>query len=795
MISEFIFYTDDATKEEKSTYIDHKIHIRELLNDDFDRKVLASTLIELRKDVSGQAQNQLIDLYKNLGLHLDAYEKLKSWRWEVVAKGILELTQMQVTESYQVIVRFINDRRSTVRKQAEIATITLKNEGIMYFMDTTKYKISEWQQLSLLEILRNNKDFDPPQFKAWLTSKNKHVVLFALRLIKHYSQNDAKAALIELLKHRNDHIKLEAIGCLKIFNVVESKDMLKLVFWRCSTEVKIAILGAISELGDTGDIGFLKQIERKRLDFTVKSKALSAINSIVPESIMPTEGIEKVSNIKIPEDAIENSTEKEVKEDAQIEYEDYKTQDSLPKDLNSQLIAGEEEPQSNIDAEGLEVRDLEVNYEELDFLPIVSAESEDEIQDNIKDLDIDYEELVVECANNEEQMELECPEIDLTDRELDFLPIVTADETTIEINDILENIEVVYDEIKATQEIKEDTETIDNSEFVTTKEDLKFLPIVVSDDIDDVLTNDNDLFEKSIEEFDKEYNQALIEKERTVIEEILESNFRMEQERLAEISTIEVECEELISDEKVVAEDNDFIDWATTKDEETEIYDTNEEFEIESILSLIPKSYKFDDRTIILIQLLSDIEQLGDHREIPLLTDLLLEEPRPLIRERIQDVIYGIEKKNDLKNETVRHSVFEELFKSCDTESKFILMDQMVAIGDEKEFVFLTKLLEDTNIEISTKAESTLRLLEERLSDKALREMNVEAHDLTGSHKISLTDQDEDLLVFTDEFILESQEGDLINNMNQPISDTNLNTGFLSQLMSIPNRLLEKLNE
>jgi hypothetical protein len=302
MISEFIFYSNDAPKEEKHIYIKHKILIRELLKNDFDRKVLISILLDLRKDVSGETQMQLIHLYKNLGLHEDAYKKLKSWRWEVVAKGILELTQMQVTESYQFIVGFINNKRSVIRKQAEIATVTLKNEGISHFMDTTKYRISEWQQLVLLEVLRNNKDFEPPRFKAWLTSKNKHVVLLALRLIKHFNQNDAKASLIELLKHRNNQIKEEAIYCLREFHVVEALDTLKLVFWRCSTDIKILILGAIADLGGIGDIEFLKQIEHKRLHFLVKSKALNAINSIAPESVMPTKDIESTERILVPED-------------------------------------------------------------------------------------------------------------------------------------------------------------------------------------------------------------------------------------------------------------------------------------------------------------------------------------------------------------------------------------------------------------------------------------------------------------------------------------------------------------
>lgn len=790
MISEFIFYSEDGTKEEKDTYINHKIHIRELLKDDFDRRVLASTLMELRKDVSGQAQEQLIDLYKNLGLHLDAYKHLKSWRWEVVAKGILELTQMQVTESYQVIVRFINDPRSTVRKQAEIATITLRNEGISYFLDTTRYKISEWQQLSLLEILRNNKDFAPPQFKAWLTSKNKHVVLFALRLIKHYNQNDASSALIELVKHRNDQIKLEAIACLKTFNVIAARDTLKLVFWRCSTEVKISIIGAISEFGDKDDIGFLKQIENKRLDFTVKSKALSAINAILPESILPTEGIEQVSNIKIPEDEIKDDMMEGFKDEEQIDLDREEAAEGSNVAPNSLSNRPETSPPIDPETETSEIGMLNADGEISGSSPMIPRDQESPHNDSAHNLHVVYDHLEADSTPNGQNEKADCPKFDLTDNDLGFLPIVIPSETPNEEDLAVNAYDIGENAVKTDMEKRE---IVDYPESGLIEEDLQFLPLVVSDDTDGILLKDDEIFKKSIEEFAKDYNEVIIGQETTVLEEILEQNFIEEQARLETINDMEVIFEALRPGEKIGDEDKDFIEWPMAMGNTTKTDDTTAEFTIESILSLIPKSYKFDDETASLIRLLSDIEELGDHREIPFLTELLVEESRPLIRERIQDVVYGIEKNIESENEITRHSVFEVLFKTCDTESKLILMDEMAAIGDEKEFVFLTKLLEDTNIEISTKAESILNQLENRLSDEALEKMDLESQDHIIPHEISLVD-DDDLLIFTDEFALDDYDGSAMTNMTQPISKTRLNTGFLTQLKAIPNRLLEKLN-
>ena len=747
MISEFIFYSKDAPKEEKHIYIKHKILIRELLKNDFDRRVLISILLDLRKDVSGETQKQLIHLYKNLGLHEDAYKKLKSWRWEIVAKGIMELTQMQVIESYQLIVGFINNKRSVIRKQAEIATVTLKNEGISYFMDTTKYRISEWQQLVLLEVVRNNKDFEPPRFKAWLTSKNKHVVLLALRLIKHFNQNDARASLIELLKHRNNQIKEEAINCLREFHVVEALDTLKLVFWRCSTDIKILILGAIADLGDTGDIEFLKQIEHKRLHFLVKSKALNAINSITPESIMPTKDIESTESIIIPEDIIKETMKKEINEEKSDEITSHDSKEISHEVIESVLFEVDFPTEETVNEENSDLDNLEVE-ELLDFLPLVvpaDAKSE-EIEIDVNELDVIYQEINAAKKSEEEEEE----------------------------EKILEDINHLV------------TDLIDK--------DLNFLPIVVDNEVENVVNKEEKLFQETLNEFDLEYEEVIAQQEKMVIEEILESNQDEAEKHSHEISSIEVIYEELISNEKVEEEEEESMKWSDLV--ENIPNDESNKEELEAILSIIPKPYEFDDETSELICLLSDIEELGDHREIPFLTNLLLDETRPLIRERIRDVIYGIEKVIDASNETVRPSVFEQLFNRSDLESKSILMDEIVAIGDEKEVYFLAQLVNDSNIEISTKAESALAALKERLSNENRKEMEITSFDMLNSLECSLDQRDEyeDLLTFTDEFSLEPKTSTGINQETKGLSDIDINSTFLSQLISIPNKLLEKLN-
>ncbi|MGB5497322.1 MAG: hypothetical protein WBM77_00150, partial [Maribacter sp.] len=164
--------------------------------------------------------------------------------------------------------------------------------------------------------------------------------------------------------------------------------------------------------------------------------------------------------------------------------------------------------------------------------------------------------------------------------------------------------------------------------------------------------------------------------------------------------------------------------------------------------------------------------------------------------ERIRDVIYGIEKTIDSMNETVRPSVFEQLFNRSDLESKLILMDEISAIGDDKEVHFLAQLVNDTNVEISKKADSILAALKERLSNENNEERDKTSSDLLTSFNCAMDQRDEyeELLIFTDEFMLEPKINTGMDKKDKDFSETNVNSTFLSQLVSIPNKLFEKLN-
>ncbi len=625
IISNFLFYETDASKEENYEYIKLKIEIRDLLKSPFSRLVLTEILLDLQKDLSGDSRNRLYKLYQDLELHLDAFKKLKSWRWELVSKGILELAQMRVLVAYGFIKKFINDKRGVVRKQAQIATVTLKHEGISYFLDTTRYGISEWQQLKLLDVLRNFEDFTPPRFKAWLTSKNRDVVLFALRLIKHYNQNDANTSMIELVKHKNDQIKSEAIQCIKDFGVFEAVYTLKSVFRNCKVDIKLQILDTISSLGKAEDIEFLQTILNKESNFLVKSKAISTINAIAPETYVPTEGIDKniatknfetnVEDISTQLSEVMNNNELN-KEDESLPAADHKEdsleiQDHLDPEFEDEIIFDlcfMEELEDML-TEFNESEDKEVNYLPLDFLPMVSEEEE------IKS---------TADPQNSENSDVETKEI-------------------LEEESFKEELEAILDKIKTQDEDYVNEDKKDS--------ELEFLPMVVESKLE-------------------EDSEDLIV---TTDEDIL---------------AMEVKEEEVIKEERISNLHNKFleVDWLPKE-------------ELESSETIAQKSIDW-------MSFVNESEGTGN-----------MAQSAALNASAWYENFEGDEDKDDNTiPDFYGFSIFQELFRTCDTESKLILLDEILAVGDEKEVLFLKTLLNESDKTLRNKAEKILKELQALLN-------------------------------------------------------------------------------
>ncbi|MEY8021858.1 HEAT repeat domain-containing protein [Muriicola sp. SD30] len=614
IISNFLFHGEDASKEENCEYVELKVEIREFIKDPINRSILKEILLDLQRDLTGDARRRLFSLYKDFDLHLDAFAKLNSWRWEIVTKGIVELTQMQVEEAYLQIKKFINHKKSVIRRHAQIATVSLNSEGIRQFLDTTRYPISEWQQIKILEILRNKKDYIPPSFGVWLTSKNKDVVLFALRLIRHYNQTDANASVTELLKHRNEEVKQAAIECIKEFGIVDAIPTLMAAFKKSKRDTRIFILDAIGTIGKEEHIPFLLEVHRKISNFNVKSKALSAINSISPETVLPLENLDPEIIVTKRPVELENE-EKETTEDS----ESLQINEIPSETIEDDVVITEE--------------NSEFFYEDLDVFDYCFMEELNEILDNQKIDDT----------------------VEVQYLSLDFLPVVVEKPTPMEkkrpekkSKRKLRKLKVSYEEVHPDENFRKELEEIlsrvevpdVDGNMETEYLNFNFLPFVI----------DKDTEEQDLPSIIRQINEMEVDGVEIVIPS------RKEKQLEGELADQ--------SDQGSVQEDFDacaMVDWE----------------------DVLPAEKQAD---------------VAEATEGKVVESKSTQEPS--VNEKPS---YGF-------------SIFEELFRTCDVESKLILMNEILDIGDQKELMFLKTLKKDPNGKVREAARKTAALLNKRLA-------------------------------------------------------------------------------
>ncbi|WP_413998848.1 HEAT repeat domain-containing protein [Flavobacterium sp. W1B] len=248
--------------------------------DGLKRKLIITTLLKLRNEISGETADAIQRLYYQTGLINYASSKLKHKKWDVVARAIKELTQFEIKEVHSEIILLINHPKKEVRNETQMYLVKLFHFEGLDFLNVLTTPLSEWNQIQLLEILQNFIDQEIPDITKWLESSNNSVVIFALKLAKIYNQFEAKDAIINLLNHSDITIRIEAIDVLSNLGVTEAIPILKNDFYNRSIEEQIAFFKMMENTYENTDTPFILQfIDHENFEIRVSvMKILKVLN-------------------------------------------------------------------------------------------------------------------------------------------------------------------------------------------------------------------------------------------------------------------------------------------------------------------------------------------------------------------------------------------------------------------------------------------------------------------------------------------------------------------------------------
>lgn len=221
------------------------------------RQMLIDELVRNKGSFLGNVSNNIIKLYCQLGLNVDSRKKLDDKQTHIQCQGIHELCVMEQKDQLKKVYRFTNSENNDVRIEAQTALLQWYGFKGLRFLDVASYPITDFQQLKLLELLRQLPFEGLPKLNKWLKSNNDTIVNFALKLAEHYAQVQALTAATHCLGHPNEAVRRQAVKTLAVIGNASTAQMLTTVYENETFTNRLNILKELPKIAGDDQRDFL----------------------------------------------------------------------------------------------------------------------------------------------------------------------------------------------------------------------------------------------------------------------------------------------------------------------------------------------------------------------------------------------------------------------------------------------------------------------------------------------------------------------------------------------------------
>jgi hypothetical protein len=245
----------------------------------FNRRILIDQMIDLSINLMGEAKDKLRNLFISLKLDKDSIKKANNLKWHIKIKGFRELAFMNITDANEHIIRCLDSKNDILRMEAQLALVRLNTGDSFAFLDHLDKPFTVWEQLTVYETIMFH-NLPIPQFDRWLYSKNRTVVLFALRMIDIFKQRETYPTLFWLLVNEDDEIRYLTIRTIGNLKIKEALPHLKRLYKNEIYANCLAIVQAIGKIPDESVLNFLKLVIDKEEDVQLQIEATMAINNM-----------------------------------------------------------------------------------------------------------------------------------------------------------------------------------------------------------------------------------------------------------------------------------------------------------------------------------------------------------------------------------------------------------------------------------------------------------------------------------------------------------------------------------
>jgi hypothetical protein len=186
-------------------------------------------------------------------------KKLNQKKAYLIARGIRELTVMEVQDAIPKVEQYLSHPSPQVYQEAQFAMVRFKGFEGLHFLDDFPTRISEWQQLRFLLSISSLPADSEDAISKWLESTNDSVVIFTLKLIKKFQLLNFYPKLIGLLNISSVEVRVKAVQTLMSLENPETVQYLSGIYYDQPDEVRIEILRVMKISKDQCCIDLLKK--------------------------------------------------------------------------------------------------------------------------------------------------------------------------------------------------------------------------------------------------------------------------------------------------------------------------------------------------------------------------------------------------------------------------------------------------------------------------------------------------------------------------------------------------------
>jgi hypothetical protein len=293
-LTELIFsnYEKEVVKSKINEY---KRDVR--FNKKWYKVLILNKIIAIKQNINGISPNLLLQIYKNFGFHNYSKKLILSRKWENKLLGIYHYQILEYKIKTGYIRPYVNIHKNKfLNSNALIAMIVLSDDKFKLIANYQR-KISNADELKILDIIYQKKTDLPREIHDWLNSDNSTIVTLAIKVIVRYREGLTTAQLSSLLINEDSKVRKETVLAIRNLYIIDANELIIAYYPNEKIrENKIVALRTLGFIGDDGTTSYISSLLSEEKDLELKFEMVSCINSIDPTYFVNNRKSDQIEN-------------------------------------------------------------------------------------------------------------------------------------------------------------------------------------------------------------------------------------------------------------------------------------------------------------------------------------------------------------------------------------------------------------------------------------------------------------------------------------------------------------------